>query len=232
MSVIGTDLQATARVNDCLAAPNASSPQGQQWTYRINRQNNRKCWYLHATLGLLHRPAKPSDLHAASSAAGAPTSGSSADSGPRLPNIRKLVVKRQPAPLVSTMTKETIQQSDAPSISQEFPLQGSTPQVDRSQPVDVIAAPGSTPEGATLGMAVADADAVAHPDIPREIAHGEFSTLHTWLRDNVYQHGSKFAPNDLIERVTDTAMSMTPYLGYLHEKYAALYWLPGSLSAR
>ena len=33
----------------------------------------------------------------------------------------------------------------------------------------------------------------AHPDIPREIARGEFSTLHTWLRDNVYQHGSKFA---------------------------------------
>ena len=69
----------------------------------------------------------------------------------------------------------------------------------------------------------------AHPDIPREIARGEFSTLHTWLRDNVYQHGSKFAPNDLIERVTDAAMNMTPYLGYLREKYAALYWLPGSL---
>ena len=39
-----------------------------------------------------------------------------------------------------------------------------------------------------------------HPDIPREIARGEFDTLHTWLRDNVYQHGSKFAPNHLIER--------------------------------
>jgi carboxypeptidase Taq len=69
----------------------------------------------------------------------------------------------------------------------------------------------------------------AHPDIPREIARGEFSSLHTWLRDNVYQHGSKFAPNDLVERVTDTAMRMTPYLGYLREKYAALYWLPGLL---
>jgi carboxypeptidase Taq len=72
----------------------------------------------------------------------------------------------------------------------------------------------------------------AHPDIPREIARGEFSTLHTWLRDNVYQHGSKFAPNDLVERVTNTAMSMTPYLAYLRKKYAALYWLPGSLSGR
>jgi carboxypeptidase Taq len=72
----------------------------------------------------------------------------------------------------------------------------------------------------------------AHPNIPREIARGEFSTLHTWLRDNVYQHGSKFAPNDLVGRVTHTAMSMTPYLDYLREKYAALYSLPRSLSAR
>ena len=34
----------------------------------------------------------------------------------------------------------------------------------------------------------------AHPDIPREIANGKFGTLHTWLRDNLYRHGSKFVP--------------------------------------
>ena len=32
----------------------------------------------------------------------------------------------------------------------------------------------------------------AHPDIPRDIAGGEFRTLHKWLRDNVCRHGSKF----------------------------------------
>ena len=154
MSVIGTDLQAAARANDCLTAPNASSPRGQHWSYRIDRQNNRKCWYLHSTLGLLHRPAKPSDLHAASSTAGAPMSGSSAGSAPRLRHIRKLVVKPQPAPRV--ITGEAVQQSPR-SISQEFPLQGTTQQGDRSQPTDVIAAPGTTLEPATLGVAVADA---------------------------------------------------------------------------
>jgi carboxypeptidase Taq len=40
----------------------------------------------------------------------------------------------------------------------------------------------------------------AHPDIPREIASGEFDTLH--LRDNLYRHGSKFVPNDLVKRAT------------------------------
>jgi hypothetical protein len=65
----------------------------------------------------------------------------------------------------------------------------------------------------------------ANPDIPCEISSGEFGTLHTWLRDSVYQHGSKFAPNHLIERAAGAAMNMTPYFDYLREKYAALYRL-------
>ena len=62
----------------------------------------------------------------------------------------------------------------------------------------------------------------AHPEIPREIANGEFRTLHTWLRDNLYRHGSKFVPNDLVERATGAAMNMRPYLDYLREKYGTL----------
>jgi len=66
----------------------------------------------------------------------------------------------------------------------------------------------------------------AYPDIPHETANGQFGTLHTWLRDNLYRHGSKFAPNDLVKRATGAAMQMRPYLDYLHEKYGALYRLP------
>jgi hypothetical protein len=55
MSGIGTDLQATTGANDCLAAPNASSPRGQHWYYRTDLPNHRKCWYLHATQKALHR---------------------------------------------------------------------------------------------------------------------------------------------------------------------------------
>jgi carboxypeptidase Taq len=66
----------------------------------------------------------------------------------------------------------------------------------------------------------------AHPDIPREIANGKFGTLHTWLRDNLYRHGSKFVPNDLVERATGAVMHMRPYFDYLREKYGALYRLP------
>jgi carboxypeptidase Taq len=62
-----------------------------------------------------------------------------------------------------------------------------------------------------------------HPDILREIASGKFETLHTWLRDNLYRHGSKFVPNDLVKRATGATMAMEPYLHYLREKYGALY---------
>src|SRR5215467_3498258 len=68
----------------------------------------------------------------------------------------------------------------------------------------------------------------ANPDIPNEIANGEFRTLHTWLGDNLYRYGSKFVPNDLIERTIGATMNVQPYLDYLREKYGALYRLPAS----
>ena len=71
-----------------------------------------------------------------------------------------------------------------------------------------------------------------YPSIPREIADGDFGTLHTWLRDNIYQHGNKFAPNDLIKRATGAAMNMTPYLDYLRDKYATLYRFPKSFQGQ
>jgi carboxypeptidase Taq len=66
----------------------------------------------------------------------------------------------------------------------------------------------------------------AHPNIPSEIARGEFGTLHTWLRENIYRHGAKFPPNEIVKRATGSAMSMRPYLDYLRGKYGELYRLP------
>ncbi|MPZ37283.1 MAG: carboxypeptidase M32 [Rhizobiales bacterium] len=68
----------------------------------------------------------------------------------------------------------------------------------------------------------------AHPAIPSEIAAGEFRTLHRWLTENLYRHGRKFAPNDLIKRATGEPMSMRPYLAYLRNKYGELYRLPAA----
>ncbi|HVJ57099.1 MAG TPA: hypothetical protein VM574_04615, partial [Terrimicrobiaceae bacterium] len=65
----------------------------------------------------------------------------------------------------------------------------------------------------------------AYPNIPSEIAIGEFSTLHAWLRENLYQHGRKFKPYELVERTTGGQMSIKPYLAYLRAKYGELHQL-------
>src|SRR5262245_30289324 len=63
----------------------------------------------------------------------------------------------------------------------------------------------------------------AHPEIPGEIAAGRFATLHAWLRDNIYRHGRKYPPAEVVRRATGEAMSTAPYLAYLRAKYGEIY---------
>ena len=79
--------------------------------------------------------------------------------------------------------------------------------------------------GNILGAQFYAAALKAHPGIPGEIARGEFATLHGWLRENIYRHGAKFTPDELLQRATGSAMTMQPYLDYLRGKYGALYRL-------
>jgi carboxypeptidase Taq len=65
----------------------------------------------------------------------------------------------------------------------------------------------------------------AHPEITREMEAGEFGTLHRWLVDNIYQHGSKFTASELLERITGGQLDIEPYIRYLKEKYGELYEL-------
>jgi carboxypeptidase Taq len=66
----------------------------------------------------------------------------------------------------------------------------------------------------------------AHPDLPAQIAQGEFGALHGWLKENLYQHGSKYTAPELIERVTGEGLNIAPYITYLRTKYGELYPLP------
>lgn len=86
---------------------------------------------------------------------------------------------------------------------------------------------GGAFQGYTLGnimsAAFFEAALQAHPHIPDEIEAGEFGTLHGWLRENIYQHGCKYTPSELVERVTGAPLSIEPYIHYLHDKYGELY---------
>ncbi len=63
----------------------------------------------------------------------------------------------------------------------------------------------------------------AHPSIPSEIEAGEFATLHTWLRENIYRYGSKYTTTDLLQRITGGPIRLEPYKNYLRNKYDAIY---------
>jgi carboxypeptidase Taq len=88
---------------------------------------------------------------------------------------------------------------------------------------------GGVFQGYTLGNILSaqfyDAAVRAHPQIPDEIKQGEFDTLRGWLREQIYQHGSKFTPTELIQRVTGGALTIEPYIRYLRTKYGELYAL-------
>lgn len=88
---------------------------------------------------------------------------------------------------------------------------------------------GGSFQGYTIGNILSaqffEAAEAGHPSVRSEIARGEFDGLHTWLRDNIYQHGSKFTASELIERVTGGAMRIAPYIAYLRRKYGELYKL-------
>jgi len=65
----------------------------------------------------------------------------------------------------------------------------------------------------------------AHPDIPNEIRAGEFTTLRQWLTENLYRHGRKFKPAEIVAHATGEPMTIKPYMAYLRGKYGALYQL-------
>ena len=88
---------------------------------------------------------------------------------------------------------------------------------------------GGSFQGYTLGNvmgALFYAEALkAHPEIPAEMKQGKFSTLHSWLVENIYRHGRKFTAPELVQRITGGDLTIQPYIQYLKTKYGELYSL-------
>ena len=86
---------------------------------------------------------------------------------------------------------------------------------------------GGSFQGYTLGNILGSqffaAATEAHPEVTTEIENGEFQTLHNWLKEHLYQHGSKYTAPEIVERATGTPLSIQPYMTYLRTKYGELY---------
>ncbi len=65
-----------------------------------------------------------------------------------------------------------------------------------------------------------------HVDLPTlddKISQGDFSEILQWLRVNVHQHGAKFEPQELVQKITGSKIDAKPYIGYLQSKYQEIY---------
>jgi carboxypeptidase Taq len=56
------------------------------------------------------------------------------------------------------------------------------------------------------------------PDVQEQIAQGEFAPLREWLREHVHRHGRRYAPRELLRRVTGEGLRVEPFLDYLRAK--------------
>ncbi len=64
-----------------------------------------------------------------------------------------------------------------------------------------------------------------NPDLDDQIRRGDFSSLLSWLRVKIHQHGRKYEPQELVKRVTGSPINAEPYVRYLKSKYSDIYGL-------
>lgn len=63
------------------------------------------------------------------------------------------------------------------------------------------------------------------PDIPAQIARGEFDELRQWLAQSVHRYGRKYMPDELVRRITGEGIQSRSYMRYLRTKYGEIYGL-------
>jgi carboxypeptidase Taq len=63
------------------------------------------------------------------------------------------------------------------------------------------------------------------PDLEQQVENAKFDDLLTWLKKNVHQHGAKYEPLELLERVVGKGLDVEPYLTYLETKFGEIYSL-------
>ncbi|PKP85386.1 MAG: carboxypeptidase M32 [Alphaproteobacteria bacterium HGW-Alphaproteobacteria-2] len=63
------------------------------------------------------------------------------------------------------------------------------------------------------------------PDLDARLASGDPRPAMGWLAERVQRHGGRMMPQELMAQATGGPMSAAPLVGYLEEKFAALYRL-------
>ena len=63
------------------------------------------------------------------------------------------------------------------------------------------------------------------PNLTDQFRQGKFDALLGWLVQNIHRYGSKYEPQELVQRVTGSKIDPAPYMRYLKEKFGKVYGL-------
>ena len=63
----------------------------------------------------------------------------------------------------------------------------------------------------------------AHPGLPEEFARGEFSTLLSYLGENIHKYGRIYTPLDLLKKITGEELNSKYFIEYLENKFYPTY---------
>ena len=69
------------------------------------------------------------------------------------------------------------------------------------------------------------------PGVDDQLERGELAEVREWLRDNVHRHGRKFAPRELLRRVTGEPLRVEPFIAYLTGKLVDVGVVPSGGAA-
>lgn len=61
------------------------------------------------------------------------------------------------------------------------------------------------------------------PDMETQVEQAEFEDILGWLRENLHGFGSKYEPQELVQKVTGSKITPEPYIRYLEGKFKAIY---------
>lgn len=61
------------------------------------------------------------------------------------------------------------------------------------------------------------------PDLDASIERAEFAPLREWLRDRIHRHGRKYAPRELVRRVTGRDPEIEPFIRHVESRLLPLY---------
>jgi carboxypeptidase Taq len=63
------------------------------------------------------------------------------------------------------------------------------------------------------------------PDLPQQIAAGKTAPLLEWMRSHIHVHGSRWEPEELVQRASGAEPGAEAFVRYLKAKFGELYGL-------